>query len=75
MASSEQLYSCQCCNKMAFYYVGGDVNDIFCQCCGDRLLLNKLQIDVLSEVIKGFYKKPFFTIPLDYYKMIKDGAI
>ena len=75
MASSKNLLSCLCCNKMAFYYVGGHINDIFCQSCGDRLLLNKLQIDVLSEVIKGFYKKPFFTIPLDYYKMIKDGAI
>lgn len=75
MARLEQLYKCQCCNRVAFYYVGGNVNDIFCQSCGDRLLLNKLQVDVLSEVIVGFYKKPFFTIPLDYYKMIKDGAI
>ena len=75
MASSEQLHRCQCCNKVAFYYVGGNVNDIYCQSCGDRLLLNKLQIDVLSAAIKDFYKKAFFTIPLDYYKMIKDGAI
>ena len=75
MARLNQLYSCQCCNKVAFYYVGGNINDIYCQSCGDRLLLNKLQIDVLSEVIKGFYTKAFFTIPLNYYKMIKDGAI
>ena len=75
MARLNQLYSCQCCGKMAFYYVGGNVNDIYCQSCGDRLFLNKLQIDVLSAVIEGFYKKAFFTIPLDYYKMIKEGPI
>ena len=75
MTRLENLHKCLCCNKVAFYYVGGNINDIFCQSCGDRLLLNRLQIDVLSEVIVGFYKKPFFTIPLDYYKMIKDGAI
>lgn len=75
MSGLNQLYSCKCCNKVAFYYVGGNVNDIYCQSCGDRLLLNKLQIDVLSAIIKGFYKKAFFTIPLDYYKIIKDGAI
>ena len=56
-------------------YVGGHIKDIYCQSCGDRLLLNKLQIDVLSEVIKGFYTKAFFTIPLNYYKIIKEGAI
>ena len=60
---------------MAFYYVGGHINDIFCQSCGDRLNLNKLQIDVLSAVIKGFFTKAFFTIPLDYYKVISEGAI
>ena len=75
MASSKELHRCICCNKMAFYYVGGHINDIFCQGCGDRLLLNKLQIDVLSAVIKDFYTKAFFTIPLDYYKIIKEGAI